>query len=190
MSTPGEDEENVKKRVKAEPTIDTSEREDSPAQIPVKETEGVKEVTQGVKNVELEDGKPETVPLPVTPPPEPTIEQQAQPDEKLEVDTEKAEGGVEEEEEVNDKVEDKTPEDANPTQDLTSGKPADKLVATGTPAVAETTISTKTPRKTRNLPTKTAKSGSRVVRKVVESIEQKGRTPGEVVMTKKGDTSV
>lgn len=189
MSTPGEDEEeSVKKRVKAEPTVDVSEREDSPVQITVKELEGVKDVTQGVKNVELEDAKPEAVPLPVTPPPEPSTEQKDQSAE--EVDSEETLGDVEKEGEAKEKLEDKTLEDAPPTADVTPGKPAEKLIATGTPAVAETIVSTKAPRKTRTLPTKATKSGSRVVKKVVESIEQKGRTPGGVVMTKKGDTSI
>lgn len=47
-----------------------SVRDESPAQVPSKETEEVKEVIQGVKEVELDDTKPETIPLPATPPPE------------------------------------------------------------------------------------------------------------------------
>lgn len=50
----------------------------SPTQESVKETEEVNEVTQGVKEVELGDAKPETIPLPATPPSE-TLELDSSP---------------------------------------------------------------------------------------------------------------
>lgn len=69
MSTPpDEEEENIAKRARG--NEETLTRDVSPTQVPAKETEEVKEVTQGVNDVELEETKPETVPLPVTPPPE------------------------------------------------------------------------------------------------------------------------
>jgi hypothetical protein len=187
LSTPGEDEEeNVKKRAKAVSALDGSERDDSPAQ----ETEEVKEVTQGVKDVELEERKPEAVPLPVTPPPEPQIELEAQP-EKLEEVTEKAEGAVEKaaEEKVEEKVSTSL-EDAALSQKMTPGKPAKKLVATGTPDVSDEAISTKMPRKTRDLPTKAAKSAAKSVKKMVESVERMGKTSGDTMEPRKDGTSV
>jgi len=177
----------VKKKAKAEATVEVSEREDLPAQVPVKETEEVKEVTQGVKDVELQDGKPESVPLPVTPPPEPRVEQEAELEEVEEV-TEKAEGNIGEKAEGKD--EEQIPislEGAAPLLSVSPGKPAKQPVATGTPEAA---LPAKKPRKTHNLPTKTAKSTSKSVKKVVESFEQKGKISGDVLEKRKDGTTV
>ncbi|KZP15857.1 hypothetical protein FIBSPDRAFT_866754 [Athelia psychrophila] len=82
LSTPpDEEEENIAKRLRGNEEALT--RDVSPAQVPVNETEEVKEVTQGVNDVELDETKPETVPLPVTPPPE-TLELDTTPAEATE----------------------------------------------------------------------------------------------------------
>ncbi|KAF7978760.1 hypothetical protein HWV62_25683 [Athelia sp. TMB] len=69
LSTPvDEEEENTAKKARGNEGAAT--RDVSPVQMLVKETEEVTQVTQGVKEVELDETKPETVPLPLTPPPE------------------------------------------------------------------------------------------------------------------------
>lgn len=181
LSTPGEDdEENAAKRARGDDQVvgDASGNEVPDAEASTQETEEVKEVTQGVKEVGLDAEKPETIPLPATPPPETEIEQEA-----IAAKEEKKQG--------DDNV--TTPADGAsllPAAELSTTsitKPATELPASEivpeTPAETPTSPR-KTPRKTRKLPTKTPKSTSKAAKKVVEAVEPENKASGEVAESK------
>lgn len=175
----GEDEEgeSIAKRAKGEDGTSSPAPDESPAHdVPeVKETEEVKDVTQGVNEVELEDGKPETVPLPASPPPE------GQDADAIKEDTMAVLPTI-----SPISPESTTSKDANVP-------PASTASAVAPPADTFTTsdpvASTKATRKTRKLPSKTAKPSSKAANKVEKAIESNGKTSAEVVDLKKDDGS-
>jgi hypothetical protein len=177
LSTPGEDDEgeNSVKRAKGEDGTPSPARDKSPAQhVPQsKETEEVEEVTEGVKEAEREDGKPEAVPLPASPPPE-------------------AQDGEEDNIAVSPT---KSPKSTKSTVAKDTNVPLASAKLTAEPAAdasadSDSVAPTKAPRKTRKLPSKAAKPSSKVSKKADKAVESKGKTSGEIVDSKKDGGSV
>lgn len=181
LSTPGEDdeEENTAKRAKGEDG--TLTRDESPSQpvAPVNETAEVKEVTQGVDDVELEDGKPEDVPLPASPPPE------AQ-------DLEAAQDGKTATSPTKSPQSRKSAAIKDVSVSPTTAKSAAEPVAADTSANPDSdpAAPAKAPRKTRKLPSKAAKPSSKAAKRAADkAVEPKGKTSEEVVDSKEDGES-
>lgn len=176
LSTPGEDdeEENTAKRAKGEDG--TLTRDESPSQPvpPVNETAEVKEVTQGVDDVELEDGKPEAVPLPASPPPE-AQDLEAAKEGKMAVSPTKSPHSR------------KSAAVKDVSVSPTTAKTAAEPVAADTSANADLVAPAKAPRKTRKLPSKAAKPSSKAAKRAADkAVEPKGKTSEEVVEKEDG----
>jgi len=166
LSTAEEDDEGESsaKRVKGE----------DGAAPEVQETEEVKEVTQGVEEVELEDENPETVPLPASPPPEAQEDEEAKDgnadeNDKMAVSPTKSPQSI------------KSTSTQDPNVSPASAKSAEQPVTTDT---SDTLTPSKAPRKTRKLPTKAAKPSSKAAKKVDKTVEAKGKISEEVVELK------
>jgi hypothetical protein len=162
------------KRAKGED--DTLTRDESPSQPvpPVNETAEVKEVTQGVDDVELEDGKPEAVPLPASPPPE-AQDLEAAKEGKMAVSPTKSPHSRK-----STAVKDVS---VSPTTAKTAAEP----VAADTSANADLVAPAKAPRKTRKLPSKAAKPSSKAAKRAADkAVEPKGKTSEEVVEKEDG----
>jgi hypothetical protein len=181
LSTPGEDEEgeSIAKRAKGEDGTSSPPRDESPAQhvLEAKATAEVKEVTKGVNEVELEDGKPETVPLPASPPSEAQDAVAAEGD-KMAVSPTKSPKSRKS----------TATEDANTFP--TTAKSGAEPVGVDASANSDSVAPTKAPRKTRKLPSKAAKPSSKAAKKADVTVESKGKTSGEVVDPKKDGRSV
>ncbi|KIM92235.1 hypothetical protein PILCRDRAFT_810268 [Piloderma croceum F 1598] len=176
LSTPGEDEEeeNTAKRAKGEDgTLTRNESPSQPVAL-VNETAEVKEVTQGVDDVELEEGKPETVPLPASPPPE-AQDLEAAKDGKMAASPTKSPHSKK-----STAVKDVSVSPA------TAKSPAEPVAAdTSANPDPDPVASAKAPRKTRKLPSKAAKPSSKAAKRAADkAVEPKGKTSEEVVDSK------
>ena len=178
LSPADEDDEGegTAKRAKGEDGTATPTRDESPAQhVPeVNETEEVKDVTQGVKEVELEDENPETVPLPSSPPSE------AQEDEAKDGKADETDKMAVSPTKSPQSIKTTSTQDANvsPASAKSAGQPT-------VPETSDTVAPTKGPRKTRKLPTKAVRPSSKAAKKADKTVEAKGKTSEEVVDLKK-----
>jgi len=153
--------ESASKKAKGEDSVVTPSCDDIPSQVApeAKEPEEVNEVTEGVNEVGLENEKPETIPLPASPPPDSQDEE----DKKAVSLT-------------------KSPKSRNSTtaKDVnvspTSAKSAAEPVAADASANPDSVAPTKAPRKTRKLPTKAAKPSSKAAKN--NAAESKETTSG------------
>jgi hypothetical protein len=170
LSTPGEEEDGDSsvKRAKGEDGTPTP----APSQhVPEeKESEEVKEVTQGVNEVELKDGKPEAVPLPASPPPEAQEEGAA---EEVKTDDNRKLA-------ISPAKSTKSTSAKDTDVSHASVKSAEQLVAVDISAISDIAAPSKAPRKTRKLPAKSARPSSKVVKKTEKAAES-GKTLEEVV---------
>jgi len=135
----------------------------------------VKEVTQGVDDVELEDEKPEAVPLPASPPPEAQDLEAAQ------------EGKVATQSPHSRKS--ATVKDVKVSPAIANS--AAEPITADTSADPDSVAPVKAPRKTRKLPSKAAKPSSKAAKKAVadQALEPKGKTLEEVVDLKEDGES-
>ena len=187
LSTPGEDDEGESsaKRAKGEDgTASPAAHDESPAQhgpeAKEETEEEVKEVTQGVEDVELQDGIPEAVPLPASPPPE---------------DSEEEDATIDRTADDNDIMA------ISPTKSIKStsakgvnGSPASVRSAgqplAVDPSAPDTMVSMKAPRKVRKLPTKSAEPISKTTKKMEKTTETNAKAlAGEVVELKQDSGS-
>lgn len=165
MSTPGEEDENNAKRAKGDlPVV-----EDEPDATVEEE---VKEVTQGVKEVELEAENPTAIPLPATPPPEAEMAEQKVESAKVEKKTETDGADTEAVPAPLAEAAAITSSPAKATRSSTSDAPAPPAAAiTGSP-----TSPRKSGRKTRKLPARASKPASKGAKKVVAEVVEPEET--------------